>query len=55
MLYIRHNNDDLTVLDIAVMLNHTRVAHLLMAYGAKESSKCKPCVRMCSAYHVASL
>ncbi|XP_065899982.1 ankyrin-repeat and fibronectin type III domain-containing 1-like isoform X2 [Dysidea avara] len=33
------NSDELTTLDIAVMLNHTRIAHLLMAYGAKESSR----------------
>ena len=37
----RLNSDELTTLDIAVMLNHTRIAHLLMAYGAKESSRCK--------------
>lgn len=38
----RQNADDFTVLDVAVMLNHTHIAHLLMAYGARESPKCKP-------------
>ena len=40
-LLYRHNADDFTALDVAVMLNHPHIAHLLMAYGARESPKCK--------------
>lgn len=36
--------DDLTLLDVAVMLNHNEVALLLLKFGAQENPRCK---KMC--------
>lgn len=35
------NQDELTLLDVAIMLNHREVALLLLKHGATENSKCK--------------
>ena len=36
----RTNEDDFTPVDLAVMLNHTTIAKMLLAKGAKDSTKC---------------
>ena len=37
---LRTNEDDFTPVDLAVMLNHTQIAKMLLAKGAKDSTKC---------------
>lgn len=37
----RTNMDELTLLDVATMLNHTEVALLLLKHGVQENQKCK--------------
>lgn len=36
-LIFRENSDDLTLLDVAAMLNHCEVAQLLLKHGAQEN------------------
>lgn len=40
-VYYSENVDDLTPLDIAVMLNYSEVAQLLLKHGAVRNEKCK--------------
>jgi ankyrin repeat protein len=35
------SEDDLTVLDIAIMSNHVPMAKMLLAHGAKENPQCE--------------